>query len=65
MWYFGHAAASNFVNLFFCRLRATFFARLAACQLCPGVPGTQQEVENPVVGTAHETSPTSVDPRPV
>src|ERR1700742_187146 len=33
-----------------------------ACQECPGVPGTQHAVLNPVTGTIHDTSPTSVDP---
>ena len=35
-----------------------------ACHECADVPGTQQAVENPTVGTTHETSPTSVDPLP-
>jgi hypothetical protein len=33
-----------------------------ACHEWAGVPGTQQAVENPLVGTCHDTSPTSVEP---
>src|SRR5262245_1661050 len=33
-----------------------------ACHEWPGVPGTQQAVEKPLVGTCQETSPTSVEP---
>jgi len=33
-----------------------------ACQLCAAVPGTQVAVLSPTVGTAIETSPTSVEP---
>ena len=35
-----------------------------ACHECAEVPGTQQAVVNPAVGTTHETSPTSVEPVP-
>ena len=35
-----------------------------ACQECAEVPGTQQAVVNPAVGTTQETSPTSVEPVP-
>ncbi len=35
-----------------------------ACHECALVPGTQQAVVNPTVGTTHETSPTSVEPVP-
>ena len=33
-----------------------------ACHEWPGVPGTQVATSMPVVGTTHDTSPTSVDP---
>src|SRR5580704_2179722 len=36
-----------------------------ACHECAEVPGTQQPVENPAVGTTQETSPTSVEPLPI
>ena len=35
-----------------------------ACHECAEVPGTQQAVVNPAVGTTQETSPTSVEPVP-
>ena len=35
-----------------------------ACQEWAEVPGTQQAVVNPAVGTTQETSPTSVEPEP-
>ena len=39
-------------------------AAATACHEWAEVPGTQQAVVNPAVGTTHETSPTSVEPVP-